>query len=61
MEDTATIERIAVPNWAWLLAALAIVALYTLTMANGAALARGATVLHEFVHDARHFVGVPCH
>lgn len=50
-----------VPVWAWLLAALAVVALYALTMENGAALKAGASTLHEFFHDARHFAGVPCH
>jgi hypothetical protein len=64
LEDTMTIDAvqpIRVPIWAWLVAAMAVLALYAMTMANGAVLAGGATVLHEFFHDARHFVSVPCH
>jgi len=54
-------ERVAVPVWAWLVVALAILPLFAITMSNSAVLARGGTVLHELFHDARHFVGVPCH
>jgi len=54
-------ERVAVPVWAWLVVALAILTLFAITMSNSAVLARGGTVLHELFHDARHFVGVPCH
>ena len=52
---------IAVPVWALLLALLAVLGIYALVMANGAALAHGGNVLHDFFHDARHFIGVPCH
>lgn len=54
-------ERVAVPVWAWLVVALAILSLFALTMANSSALAQTGNVLHEFFHDARHFIGVPCH
>jgi hypothetical protein len=50
-----------VPVWAWMLAALAVVALFMVTMENGALLRAAAEPLHEFFHDARHFAGVPCH
>ena len=56
-----TVERIAIPAWAWLVLALALATVYGLTMENGATLRAGATVLHELFHDARHVVGVPCH
>jgi hypothetical protein len=56
-----TVERIAVPAWAWLVLALALMAVYALTLENGATLKAGATVLHELFHDGRHFLGVPCH
>ncbi len=56
-----TVERIAVPAWAWLVLALALAAVYALTLENGATLRAGATVLHELFHDGRHFLGVPCH
>jgi hypothetical protein len=52
---------IRVPVWAWLMVAVALLAVYAVTMENGATLARGARVLHEFFHDGRHFFGVPCH
>ena len=56
-----TIERIAIPAWAWLVLALALATVYALTMENGATLQAGASYLHEFFHDARHMLGVPCH
>ena len=52
---------IAVPVWALLLAVLAVGGIYALAMANGATMAHSGNVLHEFFHDARHFIGVPCH
>ena len=56
-----TVERIAIPARAWLILALALAAVYVLTLENGATLRAGATVLHELFHDGRHFLGVPCH
>ena len=61
METTTTVERIAIPVWAWLVAALALMSVYALTVENGATLQAGATVLHELFHDGRHMLGVPCH
>ncbi len=61
METTAPREAIEIPVWAWLVLALALAALYALTMENGATLKAGATVLHELFHDGRHMLGVPCH
>jgi hypothetical protein len=37
------------------------IAVYAMALDNGATLKAGATVLHEFFHDGRHFLGVPCH
>lgn len=53
--------RIAIPAWTWAVLALALLALYALTLENGATLRAGARVLHEFFHDGRHFLAVPCH
>jgi hypothetical protein len=50
-----------VPVGAWLLVALAVLVLLAMTMANSTTLAHDGNVLHEFFHDARHFIGVPCH
>ena len=45
---------VAVPLWAWVAAALVVLALVAMLQAQ-------VSGVHEFVHDARHFVGVPCH
>lgn len=55
------IERIHVPAWAWLLAFAAAFALYAMSYDNGFALQGAAEQVHEFFHDGRHFLGVPCH
>lgn len=60
ISDTTVVRR-PVPLWAWLVAAMAVVALYALTLENGLVLRAGATTLHELFHDGRHFIGVPCH
>jgi hypothetical protein len=61
LNESAVLEKARVPAWAWLVTALAVATLYALTLENGAVLARAASTLHELFHDARHFVGVPCH
>ncbi len=53
-------EAIAVPAWAWLLVAVAAFGIYLMTLDN-TVLAGMAESTHEFFHDARHFVGAPCH
>ena len=53
--------RVHVPAWAWLLLTLALVTLYLITQDNGAVLAEAGDLAHEFFHDARHALGVPCH
>ena len=55
------IPEVDVPLWAWALVALAVVASYFVMIENGAVLSQAAETLHEFFHDGRHFVGVPCH
>ena len=50
-----------VPVWAWGLVALAVVVSYFVMLENGVVLSHVAETLHEFFHDGRHFVGVPCH
>ena len=55
------VQPINVPLGAWLLVALAVLVLLAMTMANSTTLAHEGNVLHEFFHDARHFIGVPCH
>lgn len=50
-----------VPVWSWAVFALALTAVYLVTIENGAVLNASAGWLHEFFHDGRHFLGVPCH
>ncbi|MGU3502273.1 CbtB domain-containing protein [Mycobacterium sp. C31M] len=48
--------------WLSLTAFLALLVLYFVGMDQGATSVFGAnTVIHEFVHDARHLLGYPCH
>ena len=55
-------SAVKVPAWAWAVVALALFTLYLLSQENGALLPAGAAeYLHEFTHDARHALGVPCH
>ena len=56
------------PLWSWLLTALFLAMLFALLSASGALLApvlghaaRATDYLHEFAHDGRHLLGVPCH
>jgi hypothetical protein len=60
LENVELLPR-RVPLWSWLVVALAVVAMYALTLENGAVLRAGANVVHELFHDGRHFLGVPCH
>lgn len=61
LHDQLVLEPVRVPAWAWIVAALAVFAVYLMTMENGVVMSHGATQVHEFFHDARHFIGVPCH
>ncbi|MBN1093215.1 CbtB-domain containing protein [Blastococcus sp. TML/M2B] len=54
-------SRIAVPAWAWALALLGLFGLYLIAQDNGAVLASMGGTAHEFFHDARHSLGMPCH
>ena len=54
-------EEIDIPVWAWALVAVAALVSYFVMLENGTVLAGAAETLHEFFHDGRHFVGVPCH
>jgi hypothetical protein len=63
MTDTAALDAtqpIHVPLWAWLVVALAAFVIFLMTLDNSL-LGSAAGTTHEFFHDARHFVGAPCH
>ncbi|OFJ53700.1 CbtB domain-containing protein [Mycolicibacterium grossiae] len=49
--------------WLSATAFLALLVLYFVGMDQGATSVFGAdnTVIHEFIHDARHLLGFPCH
>jgi Probable cobalt transporter subunit (CbtB) len=48
--------------WLTLTAFLALIVLYFVGMDQGATSVFGNnTYVHEFVHDARHLLGFPCH
>ncbi|MDT5328589.1 MAG: hypothetical protein QOF25_5741 [Mycobacterium sp.] len=48
--------------WLSLTAVLALMVLYFVGVDQGATSAFGNnTYVHEFVHDARHLLGLPCH
>jgi hypothetical protein len=56
------------PLWSWLVVALLLAMLFVLLSASGELLipllgqAAGVTdYLHEFAHDGRHLLAVPCH
>jgi hypothetical protein len=53
--------RIVIPAWAWALALLALFSLYLIAQDNGAVLSQFGDTAHEFFHDARHALGMPCH
>ena len=69
MNDRLARPRLAtLPVWGWLTLALLLVFLFLLLSASGALLAplfgqaAGAfDYLHEFAHDGRHLLAVPCH
>ena len=48
--------------WLSVTAFLALLVLYFVGLDQGATSVFGSnTVIHEFVHDARHLLGLPCH
>jgi Probable cobalt transporter subunit (CbtB) len=61
MDDVVSVDRIHVPIWAWVLVFAAALALYLISLDNGLVLRGMAQQAHEFFHDGRHFLGVPCH
>ncbi len=56
------------PLWSWLLSFLLMALLFVLLSASGELLvpllgqaAGVADYMHQFAHDGRHLLGVPCH
>jgi hypothetical protein len=61
VQPSTSQTRVAVPAWAWPLALLALFCLYLIAQDNGLVLAQLGDTAHEFFHDARHSLGMPCH
>ena len=47
--------------WAVLASAVGLVLIYLVGFEEGALSLISSNVVHEFVHDARHLAGLPCH
>ncbi|OBF97016.1 cobalt transporter [Mycobacterium sp. 852002-51152_SCH6134967] len=64
-EETATridVSGLAATAWLSGTAFLALMVLYLVGLDQGATSVFGSdTHIHEFVHDARHLLGFPCH
>lgn len=52
---------IPIPRWAYAVALVALLITWLVLQENGVALGHAAESLHEFFHDGRHALGVPCH
>ncbi len=71
MEENSVDRRISlgeIPLWSWMVMALLLAMLFVLLSASGALLAPllghaagVADYLHEFAHDGRHLLAIPCH
>lgn len=57
----AILPAVPVPWWAVLVALVGLGLAFLTLQENGAVLASQAQLLHEFFHDGRHALGVPCH
>lgn len=55
------LPAVPVPWWAFLVALAGLGLAFLTLQDSGALLASQAEVLHEFFHDGRHALGVPCH
>ena len=64
VETDVAVATTGISGMLWLLGSsfLALLAIYFIGFDQGAVSVFGAdTHVHEFVHDARHFLGFPCH
>ena len=55
------VQPIRVPAVAWVAVVASLFVVYLMLQENGALLANSWESLHEFFHDGRHALGVPCH
>ena len=61
LPEIAPIPLVEVLPWAIFAAALAGTLLYLFGIEQGALSVFPSHLVHEFVHDARHLAGLPCH
>lgn len=59
--EVATIPVAKIVPWALLTAVIAVLVYYFIGAEQGASSLFSGNVIHEFVHDARHLLGFPCH
>lgn len=52
---------VPIPKWAYAVALVALTVTWLVLQENGIALGHAAETVHEFFHDGRHALGVPCH
>lgn len=62
VDPRAIAAAAATPAWLAAMTLLALIAYYFIGIDQGAVSVFGSdTHIHEFVHDARHLLGFPCH
>lgn len=67
--STTAVPSIAIPSiplskivpWATFFGLLALLAVFFISTEQGAVSMLSGTAVHEWVHDARHLLGYPCH
>lgn len=59
--ETQTISIGQILPWAFLAAVVAALSYYFIGTEQGATALFAGADIHEFVHDARHLLGFPCH
>jgi hypothetical protein len=59
--ETVTIPLAQIVPWAVLTAVFAVLVYYFIGSEQGATSLFSGMDIHEFVHDARHLLGFPCH
>lgn len=59
--DIPSIPLTKLAPWAVLFGLVALLALYFISTEQGAVSLLSGTGVHEWVHDARHLLGYPCH
>ena len=59
--DARRSAALPLPWWAAAVTLMALFMAYAVLQDNGITLGSAAQTVHEFFHDGRHALGVPCH